>query len=220
MTHSIANFNKSVISNPVQLKVVEVSDLTIVQKVAHEWFDVAKCRFRTADKFSHSRNPVCNSDMLDRLEASKSMTQAIHKRVTSVLNDDLVSPPVRWTKALACVDKDSKIQALALIDDEENKIVYIATNPNNIPTPLSKLSQRVRGAGTQIILHLAKDALKTGNAIRLSSIDSSEPFYDKLGFAGYDINNDRVLTVTKIKELISSKIPPFDQLQIEGGPSE
>lgn len=196
------------------LTVKEATDLTSIQQVAKEWMELSKQRFRVADMYQYTETPKCTSKILDRLEDSKSIIDAIYKRITSKLEQN-DSSLIKWTKALVCLDQNSKIQAIALINEETNKIVDIATHPNNIPSSLSDPAHQVRGAGTQIIMHLAKVALKTDCSILVDPNDSGKAFYKKLGFKKVELTTNFTLTADKIRELISSDTAPFNLLKGE-----
>lgn len=209
MTSYIDNFSSIFTIEKPKLKVIEVSDWTAVQKVVSGWAETAKRRFQTAKIFNCSTVPLFNSELFDRLEDSKLMTEGMNDRIIQILAEKIQEQKI----VFACVDNENKYQALALIDRQLNKIAYFVTHPNNIPTLLSK--ERVRGAGTKIILHLAKIALESGYNLRVYSIYGAESFYKKFGFEEEETSADLILTAAKIKKLISSKTPPFDQQKLE-----
>lgn len=195
--------------SPVSFTVAEVTELTTVQQVAKEWMELSKQRFRVADKYQYTETPKCTDEILNRLEDSESIIKAIYLRVTQKL-EQKDSGLIKWNKALVCKDQNSKIQAIALINEENNKIVDIATHPDNIPSLLNDPTKQVRGAGTQIILHLAKIALQTDTSILLDTNDSGKAFYKKLGFERVGLTTNFILTADKIRELIREKKPPFN----------
>src|SRR5581483_9979863 len=82
-------------------------------------------------------------------------------------------------------DASNKIQAIALKDVKKNGKQYlwlIGSNPDNVP--LVGNEKVVKGAGTAIIKHIVQEILqmKERRTLHLDSLESSLPFYEKLGF--------------------------------------
>jgi hypothetical protein len=104
-----------------------------------------------------------------------------------------------FTQIFVCRDADRNPQSIALTNHLSGptgclKIAHLATNPNNIRSPINPKHKSVQGAATAIIVHLAKqcfekkitwkDKSKHPNiqGIYLESTESAIPFYEKLGF--------------------------------------
>lgn len=209
MIPSITDAAKPSSSTP-SLTVREVKDLVSLQQLAKKWHSTASTRFRAADRAQYTDAPLCDQRTLDHLEASKMMTKAICNKIREAFLKQGESD--YFDKALVCTDQDSKIQAIALIRTKENRVAFVATHPDNIPSTLTDPAKRVRGAGTQIILHLAKRTLKTGKPVLIDTLDSASDFYAKLGFTQAGLMPELHLTASKINLLISEKVPPFNQL--------
>ncbi len=125
-----------------------------------------------------------------------------------------------WDTTLICEDEHRQLQAIALFDKRSNTLAYIATNPENISHDTNRT--QVRGAATQILLHLAKETLQNGSALKLKSVDDALHFYYTKFHFEYDVRtpedarNDLwplQLTAAKIKALVAKGIPPFESLK-------
>ena len=107
--------------------------------------------------------------------------------------------PRVYEKAIACYDIDdptNAFHAIALIKDDRRslfyldrdkrylKIAHIATHPINIRSVVNRYEyDRVEGASSALIQHLAKVCLKKGYAgIYLEATPSALGFYKKFGF--------------------------------------
>jgi GNAT superfamily N-acetyltransferase len=96
-----------------------------------------------------------------------------------------------------CEDEFENVQAMAIMDVNSDSIglCALATHPNNIPAYVNaEVTDKVRGAGTAIISHLAKYCSDEGKrTILLSTYKSGRPFYEKMGFedAGEQEFNDQ-----------------------------
>ncbi|MBY0528558.1 MAG: hypothetical protein K2P51_00005, partial [Rhabdochlamydiaceae bacterium] len=116
-------------------------------------------------------------------------------------------------RVLVCRDRLRSVQAVALFNKKEHSLTYLVTHPDNIRHPINEhISTRAQGAGTQIILYLARLALKRNMPLWAIIRDDSEPFYQKLHFDDDAAFGKKILTVEKIKQLVSLKIFPFSLL--------
>ena len=118
----------------------------------------------------------------------------------------------RWD--LILVSKTAqKIEAIGFFNRQSSELIYLATHPENVGHAIN--TKRIQGAGSSIILYLAKQMLTSKTDLILESIDNAMPFYEKLHFEKRDIEwegNYLVLTAQKIQSLLERKIPPFDSL--------
>jgi hypothetical protein len=125
-------------------------------------------------------------------------------RIAICINSCFPSVPNTIDQSLyVAYDGNGKVQAMALASMSKkytHKIRYLVTNPDN--TEVIGTETPVRGAGSALIRHIAKDGLslrKTGR-IALSSTLSARSFYEKLGFAYGDMG--LILTKSKIRRLL------------------
>ncbi len=132
--------------------------------------------------------------------------------------------PMSVEKVIVCRDTKKAIQAIAIFNSQSNTLKYLATHPENIRHEVNKNSPNVQGAGTSIVLYLAKKMLEEKGTIRLKAIENAVPFYKKLQFELDPDNEDpsdrRIpkhiamkLSSEKIKELIDNEVAPFNQLK-------
>ncbi|MDN3505070.1 MAG: GNAT family N-acetyltransferase [Rhabdochlamydiaceae bacterium] len=117
-----------------------------------------------------------------------------------------------WDTVLVCRDRSTKIQAIALHDQENNKLAYLATHPNNLKHVKTKKT-RTKGAGSKIMLHLISLSLKLNRALLLDSTDIAKEFYKRFGFevirTRYYYCDPMKLTMQTVKNLIQSKSPVY-----------
>lgn len=78
-------------------------------------------------------------------------------------------------------DSDGNLQAAATVKIRKNEIYIenLATAPWNV---YSKNSKSTKGAGREIMLSLAKEAVSKNKSLSLSSLPGAEGFYQKVGF--------------------------------------
>ncbi len=135
-----------------------------------------------------------------------------------------------YTQIFVCRDTSSNPQSIALTNHLSGpkgylKIAHLATNPNNIRSPINnQQKERVQGAATAIIVHLAKQCFAKKidwkdkslhpeiKGIFLESIDSAIPFYEKLGFERFlDVKSEEEfctpmrLKAEKMQQLVLTK---------------
>jgi hypothetical protein len=116
-----------------------------------------------------------------------------------------------WNRVVVCRDGARAIQAIALFEKEKNSLAYLVTHPDNIRHPINEnIPTRAQGAGTQIILYLARSALKKNVPLRAVVREDAELFYQKLHFDDDSNWGTKILTVEKIKQLIVLKTFPFN----------
>lgn len=114
---------------------------------------------------------------------------------------------------------EGRVQGMAVFNAVTGYVDLLTSHPDNIPH--IKNQNRTRGAGTSIILYLAKWALKTGKDITLNPLESAIPFYKRLGFTRYNKREHGyhqgypglILTVNTIKKLIENNVFPFSLLR-------
>ncbi len=127
--------------------------------------------------------------------------------VISKLEDKSLENPIVYTAQ----DKEKCIQGIALARMYKgyNCLEYLITNPNNIP--VSPVGATLRGVGTKLVAHFAKDVLtqkkKESEKLYLLSRPSAVDFYKKLGFKMYPEENHRDLVYMELdragmKELV------------------
>ena len=207
MSFSTVEFNQENCGDNVELHtaIIPAGEHSTIKKIVEDWFVLAKSRSDYSEAIS-----CCFIDTHARtiLRASKDILCSIF----SMLDGD--SAREKWDSLVVCKDTSDKIQAIALVNMEQNKLVYLATHPNNIVTEyLDKEIVPVRGAASRIIVHMAKLALESNRTIRLKSTDSAFKFYKKLGFKREEPGYGSLkLSVRKIQKLISMGKAPFDQL--------
>ena len=209
-----------------QLTIAEIAeeDWPSISRTAKKWYNIAiekyltiHCGRSTDHKYSLYR--LCSSLFSDSKEMCKCIVNNISHKI---------DPPVekifgleQWDTVLVCRLGD-EIQAIALHNKKKNKLGYIATHPNNIIHELNEEAIRVKGAGTKIMLYLAQETIRLNSVLKLKAIKGAKSFYEKLSFDNSPEDGDSVdryygitpmkLTSEKIKDLIHSKIAPYDQL--------
>jgi hypothetical protein len=202
------------------LQVVEVptSQWKEIEEIAFAWHASA------SDKISNvAGREVTTPEEQEALESVDAIQNSfsIIGRIYENFSIPLVPGEKRnWNTVLICRDK-RQVQAIALIDKQENDIAYVATHPDNIRHKMNEnIATRVQGTGTEIILYLAKLALQINKPIRLEATGGAVPFYEKLQFdhcpaLGAHLLYPMELTVEKIERLIEQGVPPFDRLTLE-----
>ncbi len=211
------------------------SKLSVTEALSREWKTIAEI----ADTWIKSANEkyltihggkmplfktrdAASSDIGGLFINSRSMISQIKYQLTTPIKER-ISGGEPWDTVLICRDSNNNLQAIALFDKRSNKLSYLATNPDNIRHELNEgITTRVQGAGTQIMLSLAKFARTNSFIIRLRATDETVKFYQKLGFEddpenrgpydGYVRITSMKLTPQKVKELMSQKISPYDRL--------
>ncbi len=144
------------------------------------------------------------------LLASEKSMEAKAKGIDSNLFDDcktvceITSDVLRGSRVqtlLLCIDSKGDPRAIAFYEKRINTISWLVSHPNHIKHPLN--IERVSGAASAIIEHLAQGALIRGLPLRVSSFSGALLFYQKLGF---EFEEDRgaeelrmILTVDKIR---------------------
>ena len=130
---------------------------------------------------------------------------------------------------LKCVDAKGDIQAVAVYGEIGNnyKLNWLATRPGNINCAANEnCSTSLRGAGTQMVLHLMQKMFDHNlGSIILYSADSSIKFYEKMGFEKFlpsqgdwefgDQGTPMQLTAEKAKKIVEQGLCPFNQLKIQ-----
>ncbi len=126
-----------------------------------------------------------------------------------------------WDTIFTC-SLGGEIQAIALHDKKNNKLGYVVTHPNNINHEINQDCQQVKGAGTQIMLHLLSKTLHSNSVLKLRAVEEAKPFYEKMHFEyapednraydGYEGITSMKLSADKIKNLIAAGTTPFNQL--------
>ncbi|MBP9841102.1 MAG: GNAT family N-acetyltransferase [Simkaniaceae bacterium] len=82
-----------------------------------------------------------------------------------------------------CYDEANVVQAIALVEKRTNHLYRLATHPNNLYHLINNSIQtRIKGAATQLIVHLSKQITKHQNPLRLEAVHEARLFYQKLGF--------------------------------------
>jgi hypothetical protein len=134
---------------------------------------------RQWQKIALDRIKMAQTDVaLDRLQD----THFILDIVTSKLEGKSLENPILYV----ALDRERRIQgiAVATMYKGSNCLEYLVTHPNNIP--IRPDERALRGVGTKLVLHIAKDilALKkyAGKKLHLLSRASATGFYEKLGF--------------------------------------
>lgn len=155
------------------------------------------------------------------LPAGEICAQMIHQ-IKTPAHERVGGDP--WNVVLICKDANHKIQAIALHDKQSNRLADLATHPDNIDHPINDAVPRVKGAGTQIILHLAKETVRADSTLRLRSVRDAVPFYKKMhfeddpAFAGVQDGalgiTSMKLTAERIRSLVRNQTPPFNQLRL------
>jgi hypothetical protein len=163
----------------------------------------------------------------DRIQGDNAWMFAESARICGSIQGNLTTFPngrpegkVEWDTVLACEDSAGNTQGIALVNSADNKLAFLATNPDNIRHKVNEnIPNRIQGAGTEIMLYLAERALETGNAVRLKAISSAAPFYEKLHFepapedaSGSDADVIPMkLTSQKIRQYIDDQIVPYNR---------
>ncbi|MBY0529453.1 MAG: hypothetical protein K2P51_04605 [Rhabdochlamydiaceae bacterium] len=196
-----------------------------IAHIAAEWSSCAHEKYLTI----HGGNPPvfrtndqARSDPGRMFSDSRSICDAIAHQ-TGVPQKQRLSGGEKWDHVLICSDEAGTVQAMALVDSQGHKLAYIATHPDNIEHEINReLVSRFRGAGTQIIVHLAAISLRKNLPLRMTAIEKSISFYEKLQFEkdpqnltggeGYFHTCPMKLTVKKIRQCAAERIRPFDQL--------
>jgi len=114
-------------------------------------------------------------------------------------------------------DLKDKIHAIALYNQRKNKIACLVSHPDNIDHKVNReVENRVKGAGTSIMLYLFRKTIELGIPLKVDSTPSAKKFYQKLQF---ELTGERdyrfiglELSADKINGLIKRKIPPFHLL--------
>ena len=108
----------------------------------------------------------------DRFMEIKSMAD----HILNVINETKGIEVVGFNKFIECKSGE-KVQAVACFDSNTREIAYIVTNPDNNNHILNK-DCRVRGAGSAIIKHIAKQ----GGPVILDAVPQAVSFYKRIGF--------------------------------------
>lgn len=114
-------------------------------------------------------------------------------------------------------DLKEKIHGIALYNQTANKLVSLVAHPDNIDDKVNHgVENRVKGAGTSIMLHLFRKTMELGIPLKVDSTPNAKKFYEKFQF---DLTGEQdyrfiglELSADKINELIKRKIPPFHLL--------
>jgi len=202
----------------LSIREVPKKEWSAVHQVMNQWFAIAENRFINADA-TRLTTKYPNMAEITRLDVSKMIILSISLGLSPATLFD--SEDEEWDTLWVCEDKNSKIQAVALLQMEKLKLVQLATHPDNIiHAHNDSQATAIRGAGSQIILELARHALNANEAIRLKSTEDAENFYKKLGFTREVPQHSMWLHLTpaRIRELVAQKVPPFNQLN-EGAPA-
>lgn len=173
------------------IRQISPEEFPVAAKVARSWQLMAYLKRMVAKV--HGENEAA-SIFVDSSNISRLVAECFEDHDSCI--------PRVFERAIACYDaKDpDNIQAIALIKDDSDslclldphttylKIALMVTNPINIRSSVNSTEDdRVRGAGTNLIVHIAKECLeKKYNGLYLESVDSALPFYQKLGFEELD----------------------------------
>jgi len=185
-----------------------------IHQIVKEWLKLATQRHFDAESNATTSLHPNKAEVL-KLSASEMVISSIN----TCLSPEEIDDP-EWDTIIVCEDSKSNVQGVALFLRGCCTLSDLATHPNNIITSYTdSKATSVRGVGSQLILDLAKRALKSGGTIQLKSTRDAEKFYEKLGFVNTSPSDPGrfYLAAARIKNLIEEKRPPFDQLQIEGG---
>ncbi len=168
----------------------------------------------------------CRSDpSSELLDASQGIIKSIKRqlKLSLIRSED---PCRGWDTIFVCQDRDETIQAIALVKLKTHYIDYLATHPDNLNHPMNTLiKDRVRGAATEIILHLAERTLATGKLLNLIALKSAMPFYKSLSFKrargisarAYDTYDLTVMQLhaSSIRKLALKDGSPFTRFKTE-----
>lgn len=193
-------------------RVVPIENWKNIRLLVDDWLLLANKRYVTADLTRYS-GKLPNYIEIAKLETSSKILNAIQLHLAPT--QDPYEEYVEWDSLLVCEDTNTKIQAIALVQIDQLKIVFIATHPDNIISSLRNNEvSPVRGAGSQIIHFLALKALKSNKILRIETTEDAERFYIKLGFSRVAPKHSMWLQLTpdKIQEMITKKIKPFNQI--------
>ncbi|MBP9841103.1 MAG: GNAT family N-acetyltransferase [Simkaniaceae bacterium] len=166
------------------LRVISVrhKDQSKIHSIIKDWQALAKTKFDSWESYlkvtplskEERSSPYHTTDLL---EQSFYIIEDIREYL-----EKLEFGRDKDNRAYICFDEDKMVQGIALVENKTNHVSRLATHPNNLPHLInSSIPTRVRGAATQLILHLSKQVAKD-NPIRLEAIPEAVPFYKKLYF--------------------------------------
>lgn len=185
------------VSSITKLIVSEVpeSEIEEVIKTAEEWAVLARKKY-------------AEDSTSEILKNSKELCENMSLRKLAIMQESVV----------ICRDVKGVIQAIGIYNkyDAPNvEISELVTHPNNIPHPMNNaILDRVHGAGSAIVLHFARAASKGGWNLKVMALHGAQVFYEKLQFEHDKPGSmDMTLTVSRIRSLVASKIPPFQLIR-------
>ena len=125
-----------------------------------------------------------------RLDDEKQSMAMDLQSIVNGIKDCIPKKPNKTDDALyIAYDLTGKVHAIALVDLSKrhtNEIDLLTANPDNVVV-LGNEDNPVRGAGSAVITHIARDVFNSKQfarkKLKLSPLPSAIPFYEKLGFS-------------------------------------
>lgn len=159
----------------------------------------------------HTKEILSKKEILSLRSEVKSWKSAVHSKMKLIPKQDSSYVNLKYCGAvlkdildemkqgkvlgekriLICQDNHRRIQAIALINDSQEKEIILeqlCTNPDNIRCSINEtITTRVKGAASAIIQYLSVMALEKKKSISADALQSSLPFYKKLKFDVVDL---------------------------------